>query len=79
MRKHYPGEDAMGRHIGIGNGTADAEIVGIVGNVNYSGLDALPTPTMYMPTTQDVFSGMWVLAKTSGDPMALSPPCPECP
>ena len=72
VRKHYPGEDAIGRHIGIGNGTDDAEIVGIVGNVNYSGLDALPTPTMYMPVTQDAFSSMWVLAKTSGDPLALS-------
>jgi putative ABC transport system permease protein len=73
VRRHYPGEEALGRRIDIGNGTDDAEIVGIVGSVNYSGLDALPTPTMYMPVTQDMFSGMWVMAKTSGDPMALAP------
>lgn len=70
--KHYPGEEALGRRIDIGNGTDDAEIVGIVGSVNYSGLDALPSPTMYMPTSQDLFGTMWVMAKTDGDPNALS-------
>jgi putative ABC transport system permease protein len=73
VRKHYPGEDALGRRIDIGNGTDDAEIIGIVGSVNYTGLDALPTPTMYMPVTQDGFSTMWVMARTDGDPNALQP------
>jgi putative ABC transport system permease protein len=72
VRRHYPGEEAIGRRIDIGNGTTDAEIVGIVGSVNYSGLDALPTPTMYMPVRQDSFSTLWVMAKTEGDPMALT-------
>lgn len=72
VRKHYPGEDPLGRRIDIGNGTDDAEIIGIVGSVNYTGLDALPSPTMYMPTSQDLFSTMWVMAKTDGDPNALS-------
>jgi putative ABC transport system permease protein len=72
VHRHYPGEDAIGKRIDIGNGTDDAEIVGVVGNVNYAGLDALPTPTMYMPVTQDGFSTMWVLARTNGDPNALS-------
>ncbi len=71
-RRHYPAGNAIGQRMDIGNGTDGAEIVGIVGNVNYSGLDALPTPSMYVPTTQDVFNTMWVMAKTDGDPNALS-------
>jgi putative ABC transport system permease protein len=73
VRKHYPGEEALGRRIDIGNGTTDAEIVGIVGSVNYSGLDALPSPTMYMPITQDSFSTVWVMARTDRDPNLLQP------
>ena len=72
VQRHYPGEEAIGRRIDIGNGTVGAEIVGIVGSVNYSGLDAVPTPTMYMPVTQDGFGTMWVMARTSGDPSALT-------
>ena len=71
-RRHYPGEEAIGRRIDIGNGTDNAEIIGIVGNVNYTGLDALPTPTMYMSTAQDSFNTLWVMARTEGDPNALS-------
>lgn len=73
VRKHYPGEDPLGRRIDIGNGTDDAEIIGVVGSVNYTGLDALPSPTMYMPTTQDGFSTLWVMARTDRDPNALQP------
>lgn len=40
--------------------------------MNYSGLDAVPAPTMYVPLTQDVFNTLWVLAKTDGDPNALT-------
>jgi putative ABC transport system permease protein len=71
--RHFPGEDPIGRGIDIGNGTDGYyEIVGVVGNVRYSGLDAEPTPTMYVPFHQDVFSGMWVLARTAGDPPQLA-------
>jgi putative ABC transport system permease protein len=72
VQRHFPGEDAIGRRIDIGNGTNEAEIVGIVGSVNYSGLDAVPAPTMYVPVTQDVFNTMWVMARTSGEPVALT-------
>lgn len=72
VSRHYPGEDPLGRKIDIGNGTDNAEIVGVVGTVHYSGLDSTPTPTMYVPTSQDVFSTMWVMVRTDGEPIALS-------
>jgi putative ABC transport system permease protein len=71
--RHFSNEDPVGRGIDIGNGTDGFyEIVGVVGNVRYGGLDAEPAPTMYVPFRQDVFSGMWVLARTDGDPAQLA-------
>jgi putative ABC transport system permease protein len=72
--RHFPGEDPIGRGLDIGNGTDGFyEIVGIVGDVHYDGLEAVADPTMYVPYRQDVFSSMWVLARADGDPAQLSP------
>ena len=43
-----------------------------MGNVRDASLDTNPAPTMYVPFNQDPFSGMWVVARTNGDPPALS-------
>lgn len=44
----------------------------MVGDVRYGSLDANPNPTMYVPFEQDVFSNMWIVARTAGDPAQLS-------
>ena len=73
VKRHFPNEDPLGRGIDIGNGTDGFyEIVGVVGDVHYGGLDANPNPTMYVPFKQDVFSTMWVVARAGGDPAQLS-------
>jgi putative ABC transport system permease protein len=72
-RRHFPGEDPLGRGLDIGNGTDGFyEIVGIVGNVRSDGLDAEAGPTMYVPYEQDVFSTMWIVARSGGDVRRLS-------
>jgi putative ABC transport system permease protein len=72
-RRHFPGEDPIGRGIDIGNGTDGFyEIVGVVGEVRYGGLDATADPTMYVPYQQDVFSTMWIVARTDGDPAGIA-------
>ena len=69
VRRHFPNEDPVGHRIDIGNGTDGFyEIVGVVGNVRYNGLDEKVTPTMYVPSRQDVFSAVWVVTQTTGDP-----------
>jgi putative ABC transport system permease protein len=74
VRRHFPNEDPIGRGIDIGNGTDGFyEIVGVVGDVRYEELDASPDPTMYVPFAQDVFSTMWIVARTNGDPAPLAP------
>jgi len=69
VRRHFPTEEPIGRGIDIGNGTEGFyETVGVVGNVRYNGLDEKATPTMYVPASQDVFSAVWVVAQTNGNP-----------
>ena len=73
VQRHFPDEDPIGRGIDIGNGTDGFyEIVGVVGDVRHGGLDATAAPTMYVPHDQDVFSSMWMIVKTAGEPSALA-------
>jgi putative ABC transport system permease protein len=73
-RQHFDGEDAIGRQIDIGNGGENFyEIVGVVGSVNYEGLDSTPRPTMYAPFSTEPFSTMWMMVKTAGDPNNFAP------
>ena len=72
--RYFPGEEPLGQGIDIGNGTDGFyEIVGVVGNVHHYGLDVDPNPTMYVPFKQDVFSSVWVVVRSDGDPAQLSP------
>jgi putative ABC transport system permease protein len=43
-----------------------------VGDVHQNALDTAADPTMYVPLTQDLFSSVWVLVRTNGDPGALT-------
>jgi putative ABC transport system permease protein len=55
-RQVFPGEDPVGRKIQTGDyspGDSWTTIVGVVGDVRYSGLDRGPEPTMYTPHAQD--------------------------
>jgi putative ABC transport system permease protein len=74
VNRHFPNEDPIGRGIDIGNGTDGFyEIVGVVSDIHQAALSEAPEPTMYVPYRQDVFSQMWILVRTEGDPAALSP------
>ncbi len=73
VRRYFPGEDPIGRGISLGNGNDGfSEIVGIVGDVRYGGLDAGAEPTVYVPFSQDTFSTMWIVARTEGDPNGIA-------
>ena len=73
--RHFPNEDPIGRGLDIGNGSDGFyRIVGIAGNVHYGSLDTSATPTMYVPYRQDVFSTMWIVARTDRDPAGLIAP-----
>ena len=71
--RHFANEDPIGRGIDIGNGTDGFyQIVGVVGNVHHVDLEATAGPTMYVPFRQDVFSSMWMVARSERDPAQLA-------
>ena len=73
-RRHFPNEDAIGKHLNFGlpPGSASREIVGIVGDVKQISLDGPAEPEMYVPYEQSPMWGTDFAVRTSMDPVALA-------
>ena len=74
-RRMFPEGDAIGHTVPFGSGetaASDPEVVGIVGDVRYSGLDAAPDGAIYLPYPQRVFKSTYLVVRTSGDPESAS-------
>jgi predicted permease len=63
---------AVGRRLSFG-GDDLRTIVGVVGDVHYSGLAEPADPVVYFPFAQDPFLGMEMFVRTIGDPMDVVP------
>jgi predicted permease len=73
----WPGEDPIGRVIGLskGGGFQDgAEVVGVVGDVHYQSVEDEPNATAYVPMSQLGRSGGYLFVRVSGDPAAVAGP-----
>jgi putative ABC transport system permease protein len=77
--KYYAGVDPIGRRFKIGGPERPIgpnnpwmTVVGVVGDVKYSGLDAAPEPTYYMPYRQNPWRSQFVVVRGSGDPHVLA-------
>ena len=77
--KYLPGVDPVGRHLKIGGPERPIapnnpwmEIVGVVGDIKYSGLQTAPEPTYYLPYRQNPWNGQFVVVRTTSDPAALA-------
>jgi putative ABC transport system permease protein len=75
-RHAWPGQDALGRRLVVDEGPA-ARVVGVVGDVRMSGLDAEAPEVVYVPFAQAMFGlfpdwGLDVVVRTTGDPLALA-------
>lgn len=71
----FPNEDPLGKRITFDDRNKNPdwyEIVGIVGDVKHYGLAQQTTLQTYEPYTQQTFSNMTLVARTTGDPLALS-------
>jgi putative ABC transport system permease protein len=79
-KKYFAGVDPIGRRFKIGGPERPIAatnpwmtVVGVVGDVKYSGLDAAPQPTYYMPYRQSPWRGQYVVVRAAtGDPRTLS-------
>ena len=77
-RRFFPDDDALGKRVTYDDPT-DAQarwltIVGIVADTRRGGVDREPRAELYYPLTQLPDRRMYVLVRTSGDPLALVRP-----
>jgi putative ABC transport system permease protein len=63
---------AIGRRLSFG-GDDLRTVVGVVGDVRYSGLAQPGDPVVYFPFAQDPFLGMEMFVRARGDPMRVVP------
>jgi putative ABC transport system permease protein len=74
-RKHFPGENPIGRRLDVGmfETPTPAEIIGVVGNVRYDSLIEESPEAVYFPLPDLAYPFMTLVIRTDGDPTALAP------
>jgi len=79
-RQYFSGKDPIGERIQTGDPDPKAPwetIVGVVGDVKYSGLDSGPGPTIYVPYNENAWVGwsreMYLVIRGSGNAPDLAP------
>ncbi|HEX5736618.1 MAG TPA: ABC transporter permease [Blastocatellia bacterium] len=71
----FPGADAIGKRLNISlssEGPRPSEIVGIVGDVKYSALNAEQIPALYLPHKQFPGGFVYVVVRSASDPSSLA-------
>ena len=76
-RRFWPDEDPLGQIMSIGvsvseNEPTEWEIVAIVGDLKHFSLDSEAVPEMYIPHTQQPWTSMTLVARSSMDPAQLA-------
>ena len=72
-RRFFRDDDPIGARVRIGrNSDVVREIVGIVADVKHYGLESSTVAQVYEPLAQDPIDGMTLVARTAGEPLALS-------
>jgi putative ABC transport system permease protein len=73
-RELGPPGAALGQRLKLyWGGDPEVEIVGVIGDVHLTSLEAAPRATVYLPHAQDGNSFMTLMLRTSGSPAALVP------
>jgi putative ABC transport system permease protein len=73
-RKHFPGEDPVGKRITVAMAAepAPTEIIGVVGDARYDKLEGELRPMVYWTPPQLTYSSMTLVVRTAGDPEGLA-------
>ena len=69
-RRFFGDDDPIGQTLPIGK--TPMTVIGIVGNVKYTGVASKPEGVIYRPFGQNPFRLMMLVARTSGDPAAIA-------
>jgi putative ABC transport system permease protein len=72
-RRFFPNEDPIGKRVGfLWNMEGWQEVVGVVGDVNYHGLDTPLTPQIYVAFSQRPDSSSTIVLRSSADAATLA-------
>jgi len=71
--RFWPGQDAVGKRVRMSWKDTPTAIIGVVGDVRYTGLEAEPGNEFYLPEGLYPQAAITLLARTDGDPMPLFP------
>jgi putative ABC transport system permease protein len=72
VQRLWPNQNPLGKRFRVGFEHEPREIVGVVGNIKQTTLDAGFRPAMYLPHLQSPNPGLTVLVRTTGDPLAIA-------
>jgi predicted permease len=71
--RFWPGQEAVGKRVRMSWKSRPSTIIGVVGDVRYTGLDADPGNEFYLPEGLYPQSAITLLVRTDRDPLALYP------
>jgi putative ABC transport system permease protein len=76
-RRLFPGEDPVGRRIRTSTATGPtapppSTVIGVIGDIRHSGLEAEPAPEMYVWYLQNPPSNPFLVIRATGDAAALA-------
>ena len=75
--RYFPDVSPIGKRLKIGGASRTRnpwmEIVGVVGDLKYSGLDANPEPAYYTPLAQDAWRAAYLVVRAPMNPANLTP------
>ena len=72
-RRHFPGEDPIGRILITGMGQLPSQIVGVVADVRSTGLNTPPEADYFLPALQRPETFTNILVRTNISPAAMAP------
>jgi putative ABC transport system permease protein len=71
-RRHWPGEDPIGKRVKISwNDDREDEIVGVVGDVRQAELETEPRATTYWPYARNPYGSMTLTVRSAGEPLSV--------
>src|ERR1700730_13706441 len=73
-RQHFPNENPLGKRITVDmkNQNDPCEIIGVVGDVKWKGLDLGTRPMVYWPHAELVYSSLVLVVRTNGEPVSMA-------
>jgi putative ABC transport system permease protein len=70
--RRYFNNNAVGRRIFSGQGNDPIEVIGVVGDVRHASARSDPLPEVYYPLAQNPGVRMWLVVRTSRDPLSIA-------